>query len=121
MRKKGLPLDNVVKWPRPSAKNVLPQGVNAKEEYELAAALNVEYMEGNYIAETLMTKKRTKIDYLRGNFFQLVGAISKDEPDMDELEEIISRDAGLTYALLKMVNSAYFALRKGRLPSVRPL
>ena len=110
-------LDNVVKMAQAFGKKCIATGVNAKEEYELAAALNVEYMEGNYIAETLMTKAN-KIDYLQGNFFQLVGAISKDEPDMDELEEIISRDAGLTYALLKMVNSAYFALRK-RTASVR--
>lgn len=93
-------LDNVVKMAQAFGKKCIATGVNAKEEYELAAALNVEYMEGNYIAETLMTKAN-KIDYLQGNFFQLVGAISKDEPDMDELEEIISRDAGLTYALLK--------------------
>lgn len=48
---------------RPSAK-CIATGVNAKEEYELAAALNMEYMEGNYIAETLMTKAN-KIDYLQ--------------------------------------------------------
>lgn len=62
--------------------------------------------------------KANKIVICREISSRLVGAISKDEPDMDELEEIHSRDAGLTYALLKMVNSAYFALRK-RTASVR--
>lgn len=110
-------LDNVVKMAQAFGKKCIATGVNGKEEYDLAAALKVDYMEGNYIAETLVTKAN-KVDYLQGNFFQLVIAISRDEPEIDELEEIISRDAGLTYALLKMVNSAYFALRK-RTASVR--
>lgn len=110
-------LDNVVKMAQAFGKKCIATGVNNKEEFELAQALRVEYMEGNYVAETLVTRAN-KIDYMQGNFFQLVIAISKDEPEIDELEEIISRDAGLTYALLKMVNSAYFALRK-RTASIR--
>ena len=35
--------------------------------------------------------------------------ITKDEPDIEMLEEIVRRDASLTYALLKMANSSYFA------------
>lgn len=110
-------LDNVVKMAQAFGKKCIATGVNGKEEFDLAASLKVDYMEGNYIAETLVTKAN-KVDYMQGNFFQLVIAVSRDEPEIDELEEIISRDAGLTYALLKMVNSAYFALRK-RTASVR--
>lgn len=92
-------------------------GVDTKEDYELAMELNADYLEGTYIAAA--TKNKTnKMDYLEGNFFQLVVSVTKDEPDLAEVEEIISRDAYLTYALLKMVNSAYFAFRK-KLSSIR--
>jgi EAL and modified HD-GYP domain-containing signal transduction protein len=37
-------------------------------------------------------------------------SITKDEPDMEEIASIIDLDVTLTYSLLKMVNSAYFAL-----------
>lgn len=110
-------LDNIVRMAQGFGKRCIATGVNAKEEYELAVNLGVEFMEGNYIAETLVTKAN-KIEYMQGNFFQLVVSVSKDEPDLEEVENIIKRDAGLTYALLKMVNSAYFALRR-RTASIR--
>ena len=47
---------------------------------------------------------------MQGNLYQLIIEITKDEPDVEILEEIITRDASLTYALLKMANSAYFAV-----------
>lgn len=115
--KEKISLDNVVKMAQAFGKKCIATGVNDKEAFELAAALQVDYMQGNYIADTLVSKAN-KVEYMQGNFFQLVIAISRDEPEIDELEEIIGRDAGLTYALLKMVNSAYFALRK-RTASIR--
>ena len=48
---------------------------------------------------------------MQGNLYQLIIEITKEEPDVEVLEEIVSRDAALTYALLKMANSAYFAVR----------
>lgn len=110
-------IENVVKMAQAFGKKCIATGVDTRQDFEMARELKVEYMEGNYVAETLVTKAN-KVDYMQGNFFQLVIAISRDEPEIGELEEIISRDAGLTYALLKMVNSAYFALRK-RTASVR--
>ena len=41
-----------------------------------------------------------------------------DEPNLYEIDEIISRDVTLTYSLLKLVNSAFFALRT-KVTSVR--
>ena len=38
-------------------------------------------------------------------------AVTRDEPDVEEIERLISMDASLTFGLLKMANSAYFALR----------
>ena len=49
---------------------------------------------------------------MQGNLYQLIVEITKDEPDIGELEEIITRDASLTYALLKMANSPYFAVHQ---------
>ena len=110
-------MDNVIKMASAFGKVCIATDVDCAEDFQLAESLNMKYMEGNYIAETMVTKAN-KMDYLQGNFFQLVMAVSKEEPEVDELEAIISRDAGLTYALLRLVNSAYFAQRK-RTASVR--
>lgn len=104
-------LDNVVRMAQGFRKKCILANVNTKEDYELAERLKVDYAEGDYVAENCVSKM-DKLDYLKGNFFQLVTEISKDEPDVEIIEQIISRDAGLTYSLLKMVNSTYFALRK---------
>lgn len=98
-------------------KKCIAVGINSKEGYDLAKEVGADFLEGNYI-ETAMISKSSKMDYLEGNFFQLVVEVNKDEPDVDEIEKIISRDATLSYSILKMVNSAYFALRK-RTSSIR--
>ena len=38
-------------------------------------------------------------------------AINQDDPNVEEIEKLISMDAVLTYSLLKLVNSSYYALR----------
>jgi len=103
-------LANIVKTASSFKKKCIATKVNTKEGYDCAMKLNVDYFQGSYIADVMLTKAN-KTDYLQSNFFQLVVAITKDEPNMNEIEEIISRDAALTYGILKMVNSVYFALK----------
>ena len=103
-------IDNILKLGKAFHKKCIVTGIDSKELYDKAKTVPFDYFEGSYIAEA-MTTKAGKMEYLQSNFFQLVVAVTKDMPEMDEIEAIISRDASLTYALLKMVNSAYFALR----------
>lgn len=110
-------LENVVRMVGGFHKKCIATGIENKEDYELAMDLQVDYLEGSYVSEPSLTRYN-KLDYLEGNFFQLVVEVSKDEPDLDELETIFRRDTALTYSLLKMVNSAYFALKK-RTSSIR--
>lgn len=110
-------LSNIVKMGKGFHKKCIAYGIDSKEIYDLAAELDVDYYQGSYVAQ-IMTSKSHKADFLQSNFFQLVVEITKDEPNVDVIEGIISRDAALSYSLLKMVNSAYFAQRK-RTSSIR--
>lgn len=69
------------------------------------------------MAEKLTTRAHSS-GYLQSNFFRLMVAVTRDEPDVEEIEHIISIDATLTYGLLKMANSCYFAMRH-RVTTVR--
>lgn len=100
---------NVIDMAHGFQKQFIATGVNSKEVYDCAVELGVDYVEGNYIAGA-MTSKTSKMDFMQGNLYQLIVEITKDEPDVEILEETIIRDASLTYALLKMANSAYFAV-----------
>ena len=90
-------------------KKVIAVGVHTKEIYDFALSLNVYGMQGKFIADKLANKVQQST-YLRSNFFRLVVAVTKDEPDIQEIEQIISMDVTLSYSLLKIANSAYFAL-----------
>lgn len=102
-------LANIVEMAHGFSKEVIVTGVNSKEVYECAKEIGADYVEGNYISDTMITKT-SKVEYLQGNLYQLIMEITKDDPDTERLETIIGRDASLTYALLKMANSAYFAV-----------
>lgn len=110
-------LKNIVDIAHSMNKKCVAVGVDHEELYQKALSLGVDAMEGTCVAEKLTTKAHSS-GYLQSNFFRLLMAITKDEPDVVEIEQIISVDATLTYGLLKMVNSCYFALRH-RVTSVR--
>jgi len=78
--------------------------------YQRATALGADGLEGPYVADKLTTRAHSSA-YIQSNFFRLMVAVTKDEPNVEEIEQMIAADASLSYGLLKMVNSAYFALR----------
>lgn len=91
-------------------KKCIISGIETAEQYQLALDLHVYGMEGPYVAEKMTTKTHSS-SYLHSNFFRLMVELSRDEPNVDEVEQLISLDAGLGFAVLKMANSVYFALR----------
>ena len=92
-------------------KKCIVNNIQTKEQYQMAVAMQADGLEGPYVAE-LLTSSTHNSSYMKGNFFRLMVAVTKDEPDVDEIEQLISMDASLSYGLLKMANSAYFALKQ---------
>ena len=84
--------------------------IDEEKQYQRAVALGADGLEGPYVAAKLTTRAHSS-SYIQSNFFQLMVAVTKDEPNVEEIEQLIAADASLTYGLLKMVNSCYFALR----------
>lgn len=101
---------NIVEMAHSMGKKCIATEVDDVVLYQKAFIMEVDAMEGRYVAEQMFTTVHSS-GYLQSNFFRLMVAITKDEPDVEEIEQIISTDASLTYALLKIVNSAFFALR----------
>lgn len=91
-------------------KKCIVTNIETAEQYNKAVALHADALEGTYVAEKLTTKAHSGA-YLQSNFFRLMVAVTRDEPDVDEIERLISLDATLSFGLLKMANSVYFALR----------
>lgn len=91
-------------------KRVIGYKVETPEIYEMAKSYGIEYMQGNAVSASMYTAV-AHMEHLQSNFFQLIIAITRAEPNLDEIAAIISRDVTLTFSLLRLVNSAYFALR----------
>jgi len=94
-------------------KNVklLAEKLETQEDFKLAKNLGFDLFQGYFFKkpEILLTQNLAplKISYL-----QLLIKLNEDELDLVELSNIISRDLGLTYRLLKMVNTLSFSLRR---------
>lgn len=102
--------ENIMRVAQSMNKKVIVTGVDTKELCDLAKKLNVYGMQGEYVADKLANEVHQST-YLRSNFFRLVVAVTREEPDIQEIEQIISMDVTLSYSLLKLSNSAYFARR----------
>lgn len=103
-------IENIVNIGKSFGKKVIAYNIEDKESYDKAKSLGCSYFQGSYVSEKMPATIKT-VNHIQSNFFLLMVAVTKDEPDIDEIESIISRDVSLTYSLLKLVNSAYFALR----------
>lgn len=102
-------IDVQCKLAKSFGKKIAAYGINSQESKELAVAYDCDYLQGESVSE-MVTAKVHKIDHLQSNFFRLMAAITKEMPNYDEIAQIISMDVTLSFSLLKMVNSAYFAL-----------
>ena len=103
-------IKNIIEIAHSMDKKCIITNIETAEAYENAVSMGADAFEGTYVAE-VMTQKAHSSSYLQSNFFRLMVAVTKDEPDVDEIEQLISMDAGLSYGLMKIANSAYYALR----------
>ncbi len=101
---------NIIEIAHSMNKQIVAVEVNSQELYDRALALGVDALEGSFVAEKLATEAHTS-GYLQSNFFRLMVAVTRDEPDVEEIEQIISMDATLSYGLLRVANSVHYALR----------
>lgn len=104
-----LTLKNIIEIAHSMNKKCIAVGIDNEDLYQRAVKLNIDAMEGTIVAEK-MTYKTHNSGYMQSNFFRLVVAVVQDEPDVEEIERIISVDATLTCGLLRIANSRYFSL-----------
>ncbi len=112
-----LTLRNIIEIAHSMGKKCIAIEVDEEELYQKAVAMGVDAMEGARVAEKLATKAHTS-GYLQSNFFRLMVAVTRDEPNIEEIEQIISMDATLSYGLLRMSNSVHYAPRN-RVSTIR--
>ncbi len=90
---------------------LLAEKVESWEEFEHCKALGFDYFQGFFFSKPALVKGKT-INSNRMAQLQLITELYKTDVDLGKLEQIISCDPGLSFKLLKYVNSASFQLKK---------
>ncbi len=89
---------------------LIATGIGTHDTFDLCRDLGFELFQGFFFLEPEPSGERDGLKPSQAARIRLLASLQGDSPDFDELEEVISQDIGLSYALLRFVNSAFFAL-----------
>jgi c-di-GMP phosphodiesterase len=88
---------------------LLADHVQTQEEYETCREFGFDFYQGNFLSKPKVIHGR-RLPARRFSLLKLLTSLYDPDVDMRELEELIRQDVSLSYRLLRMVNSAYYAL-----------
>jgi len=92
-------------------KILLAEKIETEEEFEFCKSLGFKYFQGYFLSKPKIVKYTTLVP----NNILLLQILAKTQDpkvEFDELEEVISRDVGISYKLLRLINSAQFNLSR---------
>ncbi len=88
----------------------LAEKIETREDYQRAVDIGYDYFQGYFFSKPAMVNSK-EIAALSLNLFSILERLEKPEPSYPEISDIIQRDLGLTYKLLKLANSVYIGSR----------
>ncbi|MBM7557392.1 EAL and HDOD domain-containing protein [Halanaerobacter jeridensis] len=91
--------------------DLLAEKVETREELEEAKEMGYSYFQGYFFSKPVILKG-DDLPVYPTNYFQVLNELNTDEPDIDKISQAIERDMSLSYKLLRLINSAIFALRE---------
>lgn len=112
----GDALDDAVRRLRRPGLYLLAEKVEHRAEYERCRALGFDGFQGYFFAEPVLVEGGTVPTHRLAGLAALTQA--GDGVSFEELERLITQDAGLAYKLVRLANSAYVGSR-ARVASVR--
>lgn len=111
-------ISNVIRIAKKLNKKTIACNVNTAEDRGKALVYGFNYVQGESVADMIRKSKVHQMEKLNSIFYRLVAAVTCEQPDFNEIERLVSMDVSLTFSLLNMVNSAYFA-RPNRIKDVK--
>lgn len=85
----------------------LAEKIETREEYREAVEFGYDLFQGYFFCKPIMMKSKG-IASLNVHLIEILKELQKEEPDFFEISKTMEKDLGLTYKLLKMVNSIYY-------------
>jgi EAL and modified HD-GYP domain-containing signal transduction protein len=85
----------------------LAEKIETREEFQQAVQLGYDLFQGYFFSKPCMVNSKEIIS-INANLFSIIEELNVKDPCFDKIAEIIKRDLGLSYKLLKLSNSVYF-------------
>lgn len=89
---------------------LLAEKIENQEEYEWCKALGFDYFQGYFLCKPRIIQEK-KLSGTRMVILQLIAELQRTDVEFSEIEALIHRDVALSYKLLRLINSAYYATR----------
>ena len=105
----GIALEEAVERLRRPGLYLLAEKVETRAEYEHCRTLGFDAFQGYFFAQPVLVEGGTVPTHRLAGLAELAQA---GDADFEELERLITQDAGLAYKLVRLANSAYVGSRK---------
>jgi EAL and modified HD-GYP domain-containing signal transduction protein len=96
---------------RPYGLTLLAEKLESREDYDYCMAAGCDLFQGYFFCRPELVRGR-RIDANRLSLLEVLAALQEPDVELHTLERIIARDVGLSYRLLRYINSAFFGLRQ---------
>ncbi len=101
----------------PQGKKLLAEKVETDQEFQRALDLGYSYFQGYFFSKPQVIRD-TEIPALKMNLLRIMGEARRDDYDVNKLESFIEKDVGISYKLLRYLNSPFFR-RRNEITSIR--
>lgn len=95
----------------------IAEKVETREEYEEAKSKGYDYFQGYFFEKPVIMSTHDVPVYFQ-SYYEMIQNLSKEEPSLDRITELIERDISLSYKLLKLINSPAYR-PKQKINSIR--
>lgn len=89
--------------------SIIAKKVETQEDYRQACAEDITLFQGDYFFHPVLLTK-TKMPANTVSHFEIIQLLCHDPVDVRQVSRLVMRDAGLTYRLLRLVNSSVYAI-----------
>ncbi|HHJ81166.1 MAG TPA: HDOD domain-containing protein, partial [Candidatus Tenderia electrophaga] len=91
--------------------SLLADNIEIPDEYEVCRELGFDYFQGHFFSRPKLVR-RTRMPSNQLALMRLLAEVQRPDTNIPKLEAMISQDVGLSYKLLRYINSAFFGLPK---------
>jgi c-di-GMP-related signal transduction protein len=89
---------------------LLAEKVETQAEFHQVLELGYDYFQGYFFSKPEILPGRA-VDASQASSLRLLQLVSQTDANLDEVATALQQDVGLTYKLLRFINSAFFGLR----------